>query len=220
MKSKFLIIGHGSIGKKHAKCLEEADESYSFVSKHKQGENFFATIAEALKNDSFSHIWICSKTIDHEFHLSQVKELGFKETVILEKPIFKDYSNAKVQEDSNNIYVSYNLRFLDTLQLLKEEISKEELISVEISAGQYLPDWRPKSDYLKYKRVSTRLRVDNDTTNQPPVFASTTLTQNQQYALSNSIANTKPRYNQLVPSGRQPVFSMEKTVTNCPTFPV
>ena len=77
-----------------------------------------------------------------------------------------------------------------------------------------------QSDYLKYKRVSTRLRVDNDTTKQPPVFASTTLTQNQQYALSNSITNTKPRYNQLVPSGRQPVFSMEKAVTNCPTFPV
>ena len=77
-----------------------------------------------------------------------------------------------------------------------------------------------QSDYLKYKRVSTRLRVDNDTTNQPPVFASATLTQNQQYALSNSITNTKPRYNQLVPSGRQPVFNMEKTVTNCPTFPV
>ena len=77
-----------------------------------------------------------------------------------------------------------------------------------------------QSDYLKYKRVSTRLRVDNDITNQPPVFASATLTQNQQYALSNSITNTKPRYNQLVPSGRQPVFNMEKTVTNCPTFPV
>jgi len=77
-----------------------------------------------------------------------------------------------------------------------------------------------QSDYLKYKRVSTRLRVDNDTTNQPPVFASATLTQNQQYALSNSITNTKPRYNQLVPSGSQPVFSMEKVVTNCPTFPV
>lgn len=77
-----------------------------------------------------------------------------------------------------------------------------------------------QSDYLKYKRVSTRLRVDNDTTNQPPVFASATLTQNQQYALSNSITNTKLRYNQLVPSGSQPVFSMEKVVTNCPTFPV
>ena len=77
-----------------------------------------------------------------------------------------------------------------------------------------------QSDYLKYKRVSTRLRVDNDTAKQPPVFPSKTLTQNQQYALTNSITNTKPRYNQLVPSGRQPVFGMEKTVTNCPTFPV
>jgi hypothetical protein len=77
-----------------------------------------------------------------------------------------------------------------------------------------------QSDYLKYKRVSTRLRVDNDTTNQPPVFKSSTLHQNQQYALVNSITNTKPVYNRLVPSDRKSVFGMEKAVSGCPTFPV
>ena len=75
-----------------------------------------------------------------------------------------------------------------------------------------------QSDYLKYKRISTRLRVDNDTTKQPPVFQSNTLSQYQQYALANSIINTKPRYNQLVPSGRQSVFGMDKVVSGCPTF--
>ena len=77
-----------------------------------------------------------------------------------------------------------------------------------------------QSDYLKHKKMSTRLRIDNDTTSQPPVFASNVLTQNQQYSLSNSITNTKPRYNQLVPSNTQLIFNMEKTVSNCPTFPV
>ena len=77
-----------------------------------------------------------------------------------------------------------------------------------------------QSDYLKYKRISTRLRVDNDTTNQPPVFQSNTLSQYQQYALANSITNTKPRYNLFVPSGRQLVFGMDKVVSGCPTFPV
>src|SRR6056300_635159 len=77
-----------------------------------------------------------------------------------------------------------------------------------------------QSDYLKHKKMSTRIRVDNDTTSQPPVFTSNVLTQNQQYSLSNSITNTKPRYNQLVPSNTQLIFNMEKTVTNCPTFPV
>lgn len=77
-----------------------------------------------------------------------------------------------------------------------------------------------QSDYLKYKRISTRLRVDNDTTKQPPIFQSNTLSQYQQYALANSITNTKPRYNLLVPSGRQMVFGMDKVVSGCPTFPV
>jgi hypothetical protein len=75
-----------------------------------------------------------------------------------------------------------------------------------------------QSDYLKYKRVSTRLRVDNDTTNQPQVFQSSTLRQNKQYALVNSITNTKPKYNRLVPAERKTVFGMEKVVSGCPTF--
>ena len=33
-----------------------------------------------------------------------------------------------------------------------------------------------QSDYLKYKRLSTRLRLDNDAEKQPQVFASTILT--------------------------------------------
>jgi len=77
-----------------------------------------------------------------------------------------------------------------------------------------------QSDYLKYKRLSTRLRLDNDAEKQPQVFASTILTQNQQYAFSNSIVDTSPCYNQLIPSGKQMVFFMEKTVGGCPTFPV
>ena len=77
-----------------------------------------------------------------------------------------------------------------------------------------------QSDYLKYKRLSTRLRLDNDSEKQPPVFPSTTLTQNQQYAFLNSTVDTSPRYNQLIPSGKQMIFSMEKGTSGCPTFPV
>ena len=77
-----------------------------------------------------------------------------------------------------------------------------------------------QSDYLKYKRLSTRLRLDNDSEKQPPVFPSTTLTQNQQYAFLNSTVDTSPRYNQLIPSGKQMIFSMEKGASGCPTFPV
>jgi|TARA_Y100000361_G_scaffold118134_1_gene109435 hypothetical protein len=77
-----------------------------------------------------------------------------------------------------------------------------------------------QSDYLKHKRVSTQLRIDNDTTNQPAVFSSNILTHNQQYSLVNTIPNSKPTYNQLLPSGSQIVFDMETKVSNCPTFPV
>jgi len=77
-----------------------------------------------------------------------------------------------------------------------------------------------QSDYLKYKRLSTRLRVDNDAEKQPPVFPSTILTQNQQYAFLNSTVDTSSRYNQLIPSEKQMIFSMEKGTSGCPTFQV
>jgi len=77
-----------------------------------------------------------------------------------------------------------------------------------------------QSDYLKYKRLSTRLRLDNDAEKQPPVFPSTILTQNQQYAFLNSTVDTSSRYNQLIPSEKQMIFSMEKGTSGCPTFQV
>lgn len=73
-----------------------------------------------------------------------------------------------------------------------------------------------QSDYIKYKRVSNQLRNEK----QPPVLNSQTLLDFEQYALENTIVNTVPALNRLVPTGRQRVFQMDKVVGNCPTFPV
>jgi len=81
-----------------------------------------------------------------------------------------------------------------------------------------------QSDYLKYKRVSNQLRIDNqiDTgmtaTNQPPVFTSHNLLQYKQYTLNNTIMNTKKTLNKLTPSTSQRVYGMDKSVVGCPTF--
>ena len=81
-----------------------------------------------------------------------------------------------------------------------------------------------QSDYLKSKRISTQLRIDNQidagmtTTNQPPLFTSHDLQNYKQYALTNTIINTKPTLNRLTPKLRQRVYDIDKVVTDCPSF--
>ena len=79
-----------------------------------------------------------------------------------------------------------------------------------------------QSDYLKSKRISTQLRIDNQKVNgvtkQSAVFTSHDLQDYTQYALTNTIVNTKPTLNRLTPKLRQRVYDMDKVVSGCPSF--
>jgi hypothetical protein len=81
-----------------------------------------------------------------------------------------------------------------------------------------------QSDYLKYKRISNQLRIDNQIdsgmtkTNQSPVFTSANLLSYKQYALNNTILNTKKTLNKLTLNEKQRVYDMDKMVSGCPTF--
>jgi hypothetical protein len=75
-----------------------------------------------------------------------------------------------------------------------------------------------QSDYLKYKRIATILKVDNTTTKQPPVFTSQDYLNFKEFTLENTIVDTKLRYNALTVSGDVLIMGMNKDVSNCATF--
>lgn len=79
-----------------------------------------------------------------------------------------------------------------------------------------------QSDYIKYKKISTKLAIDNKLigNKEPPVFEAGDYTDFMQYNLENTIINTSPTYQYIVPSGHQIVFKMDKVVSSCPTFTV
>ena len=77
-----------------------------------------------------------------------------------------------------------------------------------------------QSDYLKYKRIATILKNDNNTTKQPPVFASQDYVNFKEFTLENTIINTNVRYNRLTVSGDLLIMGMNKDVSNCTTFPI
>jgi hypothetical protein len=77
-----------------------------------------------------------------------------------------------------------------------------------------------QSDYIKFKKTSTKLRIDNKSINnkEPAVFVSSDYTDFKQYHLENTIKNTSPTFNYIVQDGRQIVFGMDKVVSACPEF--
>jgi len=75
-----------------------------------------------------------------------------------------------------------------------------------------------QSDYLKYKRVSTVLKIDSNFNKLPPVFSEQDYLNYKEYTLLNTIVNTKTISNDINPVGKQIIFDMVKTVGNCPRF--
>lgn len=75
-----------------------------------------------------------------------------------------------------------------------------------------------QSDYIKYKKVYTELAVDKGPTKLPRVFDQGDFGDYKEYTLENTIISTKPVFNRVTPTGVQPVFSMYRNVTSCPTF--
>ena len=73
-----------------------------------------------------------------------------------------------------------------------------------------------QSDYLKYKRVSRELKTNK----LSPVFNDQDYVSYKEYALENTVSNSKLTYNRLIPPNTIRIMDMEKKPTNCPTFKI
>ena len=67
-----------------------------------------------------------------------------------------------------------------------------------------------QSDYLKYKRISTELKINK----LDPIFHPNDYLSYKEFSLENSIINEKINYNQLILPNKNMVFNMEKNI--CP----
>jgi len=78
--------------------------------------------------------------------LSALAQLGYTGTVLVEKPLFGKWVEPSAFP-FRNVFVAYNLRFHPVIQRLKALLQGERILSVQAYVGQYLPHWRPASDY-------------------------------------------------------------------------
>jgi len=144
-----LIIGYGSIGARHANILKEMGHRIYVVTK-RDIKDFpcYKSIKEALQNKDFDYVIISNETYNHYNSFIELNELGYSGKLLIEKPVFLEPCPI-LQSGFEKVFVAYNLRFHPVIQKLHEVLNGEEIYSIQVYAGQYLPDWRPITDYTK-----------------------------------------------------------------------
>ncbi|MGA9471848.1 MAG: aminotransferase class III-fold pyridoxal phosphate-dependent enzyme [Terriglobales bacterium] len=160
---KALVVGCGSIGRRHAKNLKSLGlrhfafcdtnpEALKQCSAEVQGE-LFSDYKEALQSFKPDFALICTPPVYHVEEASAALRAGSH--VFIEKPLSHESAGVQVliaeaRHHDRNVQVGYNLRFHPGLQILKELINSGKIgrvLWLNVEAGQYLPDWRPWQNY-------------------------------------------------------------------------
>ena len=149
MKKKVLIVGYGSIGKKHARILKKLNIVSKIYVLTKQKCKKFIKIKnfKEIKNIDPDYIIIASRTSDHYKHLLLIEKTLKNKIILVEKPLFKEFKRIKIKR--NKVFVGYNLRYHPIIKFIKNFIEKRKIFSVHINCHSYLPNWRKGVDYSK-----------------------------------------------------------------------
>ena len=151
MKKNALIIGYGSIGKRHYKILKKLNyfktififSKRNFSNKNKK---IYVNSIKDLKHKNIKYIVIASRTEDHLFFIEEI-EKNFKNlNVLVEKPLFEKYYN--INPKKNSYFVGYNLRYHPIVLYLKKIIKNKKIIFFDIKCISYLPVWRKNLNYI------------------------------------------------------------------------
>lgn len=159
-----LIVGGGSIGKRHLRNLLGLDEKDICVvepneerAKNDIEKEFkvetFRSLKDAFTKKTFDIAFICSPSI---FHIEQAlfcAERGCN--LFIEKPLSNNLKKIdkllKIVKTKELItMVGSNWKFYPLFEKMKELIDNNVLgkvLSARCQFGQYLPDWHPWEDY-------------------------------------------------------------------------
>jgi predicted dehydrogenase len=157
---KILVVGYGSIGKRHVNNLTKRKHIEILVcSKNKDanilkknGIKIFKSLVEALKEKPDVGI-ICNET---SFHVKTAIKLAKHNChLFIEKPLSNSLKEINVLLDLIKkkkliTMIGCDMRFHKCIQEMKKTIECGDvgkIISVRAENGSYLPDWHPGEDY-------------------------------------------------------------------------
>src|SRR3989339_755050 len=153
---KILVIGYGSIGKRHAKNLIDLGCQvvllrHSNNNPNKDGYREYYSIKEAIEAEgALDGAVVCSPTAKHLDDVAILVERNIP--FLLEKPPAHDLAAAfemkKIIDKFVKYDIAYNLRYYSLLSFMKDFLPKlGGIYSVRAHVGSYLPNWRKNVDY-------------------------------------------------------------------------
>jgi predicted dehydrogenase len=159
-----LVVGLGSIGKRHLGNLRailpgaeiivwrQHGRAENDLELHPQANRFVYSLGEAI--DTQPEIALITNPAS--CHIETGLELARSGmSLLIEKPL----SNTTVgvhelielcASRSLTLMVGYNLRFQPAMQVMRQQVMDGaigQVLCLLAEVGQYLPDWRPESDY-------------------------------------------------------------------------
>ena len=158
--NRVLIVGLGSIGKRHLRLARELLPAADIrVLRHQEclsipehANGCFSSLEQAL--DFAPQLAVIASP--STFHMSVALPLAQAGVhLLVEKPLSASLDGVQQLLDAccehgAVLLTGYNLRFLPSLQRFRDLLNENvigRVISVRCEIGQYLPSWRPDSDY-------------------------------------------------------------------------
>jgi len=158
---KILVVGYGSIGKRHIKnLLKESDYEILIYTKQKnlKFRNKRIRTYNSLKQCLDEKPSIGFVTNETNLHVQTAIKLAKNNMdLFLEKPLSNSEKNISklkkiVKEKKLLVQIGYQFRFHKCIQKIHQLILQKKIgkiISVQIENSSYLPDWHPYEDYTK-----------------------------------------------------------------------
>jgi predicted dehydrogenase len=158
--NRVLIVGLGSIGKRHLRLARELlPEADIRVLRHQESNsipeyaNGCFSILEQAVNFAPQIAVIATPATHHVAVAQELAKAGVH--LLVEKPLSASVAGVTQLLETCHaqkifLLTGYNLRFLPSLQHYRKLLNENligKVLSVRCEIGQYLPSWRPDSDY-------------------------------------------------------------------------
>jgi len=170
MIERVLVVGSGSIAKRHVRIVRQSLPKVdirilrrSLEGDLPEGANgAFVDITDGVAFDP--QITIIANPAS--FHVETAIAFGqIGSHLLIEKPLAAELPAKKeiaalTLLNGVSIQLGYNLRFLSSLIEFRSQVlsgAVGRILSVRCETGQYLPDWRPNTDYRKSVSASKNL---------------------------------------------------------------
>jgi predicted dehydrogenase len=156
-----IVIGAGSIGKRHAENLVKLGATVDIYDLNKlladqvcsqTGCTRVDDLDKALCHGTYQAGIVCTP---NHLHVPVAKKVAAASMdIFIEKPLSDSFGGveslvSEVKSRDLICMAGFNLRYEPGLQLIKKILKPEDVAFALIECGSYLPSWRPHSDYRK-----------------------------------------------------------------------